>query len=422
MPNSEFRQPDGAAMQRLLARHVNDATGVILRLAWCEGLTRDEIATLTWEQVDFAAGELRLPSRAVPLDGETAACLRAWNERWALICPQVALSEKLRAPLAAQSISRLARFALDSEGQERVRLEDLRFDFVRRQLAEHDWPYVLRISGVSVTTYRNTLARLSEPPDTALAPRDPDGEEFRLWQVLQNEKDSPAGVALWLSTQMGLHMNEIVELTWDQVDFDGEALRLTERTVPLTRAVAHILLDERARRTAADDPHVILTPRTRKPLSVSRLSTMVRTVLIRGGVEDRSMRYLRKDVTLAQAREQLLRCASERGSISRGEAAELLGVSVGVAYSRLSELAFDGALVRVNARYYPAGSVIAPEKQAEAIRDYLAQWGAAYCQDIADLLHIGKRTTARILKRMVDRGEIVLQRREKRYTLPKHSA
>lgn len=93
-----------------------------------------------------------------------------------------------------------------------------------------------------------------------------------------------------------------------------------------------------------------------------------------------------------------------------------------MAYSRLSELAFDGVLVRVNARYYPAGSVIAPEKQAEAIRDYLAQWGAAYCQDIADMLHIGKRTTARILKRMVERGEIVLLRREKRYTLPKHTA
>ena len=61
-------------------------------------------------------------------------------------------------------------------------------------------------------------------------------------------------------------------------------------------------------------------------------------------------------------------------------------------------------------------------EQAEAIRAYLAEWGASYCKDIADMLHIGKRTTARILRRMVDRGEIVLLRREKRYTLPKHTA
>lgn len=422
MAKSAFRQPNTEAVRRLLERHPSDATGVVVRLAWCAGLTRDEIASLTWEQVDLADGELRLKDRAVPLDEETAMCLRSWQERWGDTCPYVAISEKLRDRLAPQSLSRLARFALDAEGQEGVRLEDLRFDFVRRQLEEHDWPYVLRISGLSVTTYRNTLAQLSAEPPVEAAPRDADGEEFRLWQVLQGEKESPAGLALWLSTQMGLRMNEIVALTWEQVDFDAETLRLSEREVPLTRAVTHLLRDEQRRRAPEDDPHVILTPRTRKPLSVARLSTMVRTILIRGGVEDQSLRYLRKDTALSDERQKLAQYASEHGSISRGEAAALLGVSGGVAYSRLSELAFDGVLVRVNARYYPAGSVIAPEKQAEAIRDYLAQWGAAYCQDIADMLHIGKRTTARILKRMVERGEIVLLRREKRYTLPKHTA
>ena len=43
-------------------------------------------------------------------------------------------------------------------------------------------------------------------------------------------------------------------------------------------------------------------------------------------------------------------------------------------------------------------------------------------EDIAALLHIGKRTTARILKKMVDSGELILLRREKRYTLLNNTA
>ena len=240
--------------------------------------------------------------------------------------------------------------------------------------------------------------------------------------MLQSDKSSAQGIALWLSTQLGLHMGEIVALCREQVDFEANVIRLPDREVPMTRAVAQLLRDALQERPPGDDPHVILTPRSRRPISVARLSTMVRTSLIRGGVEDRSLRYLRKDTAKEDERDRLIAYAREHGSISRSEAAELLGVSGGVAYDRLSALAFDNVLIRINSRYYPAGSVIAPEQQAEAIRGYLAEWGAAYCQDIADMLHIGKRTTARILKKMVDRGEIVLLRREKRYTLPKHTA
>lgn len=422
MPQKVFRQPDTEAMQRLLARHLNDTTGIVLRLAWRAGLTRDEIGSLTWDRLDLSGGELRLSDRAVPLDESTLACLREWQERYGSVSPYVVISEKLLDRLAPQSISRLARFALDSEGQDGIRLEDLRFDFVRRQLQSHDWPYVLRISGLSVTTYRNTLAQLTPEVPAGPEPRDADGEEFRLWQILQAEKQSSAGLALWLSTQMGLRMSEIVELTWDDLDFARLVIRLPDREAPMPRAVAYVLSDAMRRREPDTDPHVILTPRTRKPVSVARLSTMVRTILIRGGVEDRTLRYLRKDTAQELERQQLVKYAKEHGSISRSEAAELLGVSGGVAYSRLSELAFDHVLVRINSRYYPAGSVIAPEQQAEAIRRYLDQWGASYCKDIADMLHIGKRTTARILKRMVDQGEIILLRKEKRYALPKHTA
>lgn len=423
MQQNVFHQPNKDALNRILLTEYASATGVILRLAWLEGLTRDEISSLTWEQIDFDANELRLPERTVPLDGDAARCLLAWRTLCGEYGPYVVVSEQRRARLTPQSISRLARTALDAQGQEKVRLLDLRYDFVLRQLETHDWPYVLRISGLSVTTYRNSLADLRKnDPVPERTPRDAQDEEFRIWKIMQAEQNTPPGIALWLSHQIGLQNEAIVALTWEQVDFDANVIRLPDGDEPMTNAVGRILKAEKQRRAPDDDPHVILTPRTKKPLTVARLSTMVRTILIRGGVENQSLRDLRRDAARESEHRLLLDYVREHGSISRGEAMALLDMSANKVYSRLNALTFSGELVRINSRYYPAGEVVLPGQQADAIKRYLAESGPAYCQDIAALLHIGKRTTARILKKMVDSGELILLRREKRYTLLNNAA
>ena len=418
MQQNVFYPPDADALERILQRERASTTGVILRLAWQAGLTRDEIRNLTWSGVNLITNELYLSDRTVPLADDLAACLSEWQALTGEYGEHVVVSEQRKAQLAPQSISRLARTALDAEGLSKVRLLDLRYDFVLRQLETHDWPYVLRISGISVTTYRNCLADVRNggaiaEPET----RDAKEDEYNLWKLMQSEQDTPAGIALWLSHQIGLQAEEIVSLTWAQVDFDAGILHLPERDTPLTNAVSRILSAERERRAPDDDPHVILTPRTRKSVTVARLSTMVRTILIRGGVETQSLRDLRRDSALENEKQKLLDYALTRGSISRTEAMALLGLGEGKVYSRLNALAFTGELVRINFRYYPAGTVVLPEQQAEAIRQYLAENGSAYCSDIAELLHIGKRPTARLLKSMVERGELALLRREKRYLL-----
>ena len=42
-------RPDEAAMRRVLEAEPISPEGVILRLAWQQGLSRDEISALTWE-------------------------------------------------------------------------------------------------------------------------------------------------------------------------------------------------------------------------------------------------------------------------------------------------------------------------------------------------------------------------------------
>ena len=68
-------RPDEAAMRRALEAEPASPEGVILRLAWQQGLSRDEISALTWEQVSFPDERLELPDRMVPLDPEVRACL-----------------------------------------------------------------------------------------------------------------------------------------------------------------------------------------------------------------------------------------------------------------------------------------------------------------------------------------------------------
>ena len=59
-------RPDAGAMRTLLERE-SDPEGVIVRLAWLAGLSRDEIAALCWEQVSFMDERLELPDRTIPM-------------------------------------------------------------------------------------------------------------------------------------------------------------------------------------------------------------------------------------------------------------------------------------------------------------------------------------------------------------------
>ena len=76
MSKVTMRRPDARAMAQLLAEQTQTAAGLILRLAWRQGLTREEIQRLTWNDVDFSAHQLRLPDRTIPLETETEDCLR----------------------------------------------------------------------------------------------------------------------------------------------------------------------------------------------------------------------------------------------------------------------------------------------------------------------------------------------------------
>ena len=420
MQEERFHQPDEALMWALLDSYAADITGVILRLAWREGLSRKEIHELKWEQVDDEGKRLRLPDRDVPLEEGTAACLRKWRALFGMRQEPVyvATSRKTRKQIVEQYISRAARLALDSVGMEDVRLIDLRHDFVRRMMKEYDWTNAIRVSGLSVTTYRTLFAGRNAQNVPTAPPEAPEqGANERLWQIMQENRGGPAGIALWLSQQANLTLKEIVGLTWEQVDLDKGRLKTEHDDVMMIKEIIRILEAEKAGRTPADDPHVVLTPRSRKPMDTARLSTLLRDLLVRNGL-DGAIDDLRYSDRVRYEKERIMRQARRAGKITRKEVEQMLGVKTNVAYSRLVGLVESGELVRTSRDYIPAERAVPREKWPELICSYIGENGGAYSKDIAELLHIGKRTAGRLLQRMTDSGELVMLRRTQKYFLP----
>ena len=208
------RRLDGQALERLLAECGDSVEGIIFRLAWKQGLTREEICSLTWSDLLFSEHQLCLPDRTVPLEPETEACLRRRAERWESVSPHVVISDRLRQQMPPESISRLARKAMNRAGIQGVNLMDLRHDFIIRQLETHDWPYVVRISGIAVPTLHACFSPYIPQERAGTAEERQTGvDSFLMWKLLQAEGSSPVGLALWMSWKLGMRVQEIVDLT-----------------------------------------------------------------------------------------------------------------------------------------------------------------------------------------------------------------
>ena len=412
-----INRPEKGAMDQILQKNSYNAAETILRLAWQAGLLRDEIQHLTWAQIDFPYRQIVLPDRTVPISEELVDWLADLKDHRNGCSETVVLSDRDRKPLTPQSISRLARTALDKEGQTAIRLIDLRHDFVLRQLEEHDWQYVSRITGVEAAALNLHFSKhLREKKVSTRIRREEPAQidEFSLWKLVQTERTTPAGVTLWLTWQLGLRLEEIVALKWDQVDLEQGSLHMPDRTVSLTSGVHSVLKDLRA--ASPDSVYVLTAPRSGQPYDRVRLSKLVRTVLIRAGMDNVTLRDLRLDCAARTGGEdQVMAYLRKHQSVTRNQVMELLGVSKTAAYTRLKQMAKRGKLTQVGARYYLKGNVVPPERQAEAILEYLAKEGFAYRQDIARLLRIDPGQCRPILQKMVAAGQIIQERQ--RYEL-----
>ena len=418
MAQNEFTRPDELAVQRVVSLYKGYHVEVIIRLAWNVGLFREEMYNLKWSDISFQEKTIQLPDRTVPMDDEVAECLeRRSKTKQGQMLEHVVTSDRGCTHLAPQSISRLAKDALKKGGLKGVTLLDLRHDYIIRQLEQHDWPYVSRITGIAVATLyacyneHYTNGRGVPPTKSTTSAVDED----KLLKIIEAEGTSAEGLALWMTRKLGMQMRESRNLTWDQVDLERNKIILSDREIEMDEAFAKRLQMLRDSRSELADPHVLLTPRSQKPFDDARLSRCIRTVLIRGGMETVQFKSLLLD-DKAEADELILRRAAGKGSVTRKDVEQLCDLPQVQAHACLERLIKKGKLVRVGAKCYLAGTIVAPEEQYEVLRAHLEAVGIAYRAELADLLHIEGRQCHVVLRKLVEEGKLV--RKGQMYSLP----
>ena len=404
-------------MLRIINANTGFAVEIALRLAWNLGLTRDEMYQLKWSDVSFAEKIIYLPDREVPMGDEDASRLEARSKSiGGRLSEYVMTSDRNHARMAPQSISRIVKVAMDQGGLPGITLLDLRYDYIIRMLEKHDWPYVARVSGVAVSTlyakYNTYFTNSDNKPEKVSEGED---TEFKLWKIIKAEDTSSEGLALWMAWKLKLTVQEIAELTWDQVDLVKGCIHLENRKVKLGSDFLMKLKTVKAERAPDSDPHVILTPRAQKGFEAPRLSRVLRDALIRGGV-DVTLKDILDDVRRKNADAAVVEVVAKYGSATQKEIMKELHLSQMQVHWRTERLIEAGELVKVGRRIYMPGTVVAPEEQYEVIRAYLETMGGSLRGDLANLLHVSGNQCGVILRDLVKEGK--LKRKGYVYSLP----
>ena len=414
MRKLDLTAADEATLWSITKENPCTLASVAILLAWREGLTRGEIRALQWRDIDLEGMTLRAHERNVPVEADVAELLRRCRET-AAPDPDSYVANKGGAQVSEARLNVSARTALDDAGLAAVSLRDLRADFVHRMFAEHDAAYAMRVTGLSLSSYQHTYKKsYSNAPQR---PKSTPTADDRLWDIMQRHREGSAGIALWLTQAAGLTEKEAVELTWDQFDGAHGVLHLARGDVLLIKELITILYNEENARSPTDDPHILLSPRARKPMNVSQLSTMLRQLLIREGAGGGSIADFRQGARAEGQRSRILSEAERRGSISRAETEALLDVRRATAAARLTELTESGALVRSGRRYLPADRGVPREKWRRAVCDYIRQRDGARIIEIADLLRVSKSTAGRLLLQMAEDGALVYVPAQRKYRL-----
>lgn len=413
----QFNRPDAPAVALILKRYGSTLPGLVIRLAWQLGLQRSEIRALRWEQIDFARSCVSVPGRTIPLRPETQIALQdLWVSR-RMSGDWVVLTDRGARRPTEQYLSNACRRVLDEYGQKDVRLADLRYDFVARELLSQDWQTVSRISGLEPRTLKLHFSEEWNRRRTdAPAPQSAPSLGRALSSILKDGDYTACGVALRLIGCLGLYQKELRSLRWDMLDDSAGRLALPDRTLDVPPELLAYLRELR-RRNGPLSEYVLISDRARRPIEPACLSRMIRTVLIRAGCDNITLRDLRSEcVFRAGFAEPVLRSLESRHGLMKSDAAALLNISDSKAAEGLRRMAESGQLIRSGHYYYAAGTIVPPDMQADAVLAYLSQHGACRRGQLAELLHLEPRQVLPLLERLLREERI--SRDGTRYSLP----
>ena len=411
------------ALTRVLEHNQGTVTEVILRLAWGMGLGADEMHGLKWADVRFDDRAIVLPDRTIPMDPETELCLRnRYGMAFSKRSEYVLITDLRRVHMHRVYIFKHVRDAFEREGLSGLSLMDLRHDFILRQLEQHNKAYVAKISGIAITSLDATVSKYTGTPAKAAKKArverasDSGGDALQLSKLFLKEGASPAGVTVWMVWKKKMTIKDIIVLTWEDVDFEAAVIRLPDRQVAVDNTLKGWLQQIYRERKTDDAPNVLLTPKSRKPFDEARLSRVVRSAMVKAGLDQVTLRDLMMRERYEEMDARLLQYVAEKGCVTREAVVSQLQIGKKAVWNQLRRLVEEEKLVRIGTKYYQPERVVPPAQQYKVICSHLGKVGGAYRQELAELLCVESRQCGWILNGFVKEGK--LKRTNQWYTLP----
>lgn len=215
-----YNKPDDESLNEWIAREGACPAVTAVVLAWECGLKRCEIASLTWSSVDIKARQIRLEDREIPLSDKAVQYLKnLHNEDLYKNMEYVLISATNTAPVSETNISVMIKRAFERSGVATVRLSDLRFDYIIKQLNCYDWEYVSYVTGVDFTSLQEHFLPYSEKETLGIKKKNmlTDAQREALTEMLKKEKESVTGLAIRFMWFAGIPMKVLT-----RTGFDGD--------------------------------------------------------------------------------------------------------------------------------------------------------------------------------------------------------
>ena len=99
-----------------------------------------------------------------------------------------------------------------------------------------------------------------------------------MWRILERYPYSPEGTIIRLAWLQGLSRKELNELTWADVDFEGQTIILADRTIPMEESTV-LCLKKRFLLYGRISDRVIIADRGKKPMTPENVSRLARRAL-----------------------------------------------------------------------------------------------------------------------------------------------
>ena len=367
---SVYNPPDHEKMNRALrdANMVKPTKAIIL-LAYHAGLTVGEMVELKGTDIEGDFSFIKaLDGRRIPITPQLAEALKELY--WLDEEPgrPIIYTKSWDKAMSTMHAGRLAKSFLCFAEMPKVRLGDLRTACIIDWMQRYPWEYVAQISGVIMGGLTQRYQYYLSPDAIRKKAGTVNPLEITptiVHAILQKHTNDIVGLILRLTINHRLSHADLVRLTWDMVDWDGNVIRFNEKTIPITEEILPCL---KVARDKSKTNWVFVYPNTQTPYTGDTSSYCVNKALIQDGYIGLTSSQLIRATAYLEHRKIVYDIIREKGYLK----AKDLYAATNIGWSRkvelLNHMKRTGEIIQIGHKYYSSKTTVSPDKFIDIVK------------------------------------------------------